>query len=225
LPKKPTGTPSELAAATKALHIALAMDSKSWFSNVLIKDSLENVIIEARQADGMVVRGVFHYLYVGSDESEGWVRGLYQNGVVTCLQYWDTSACDPVRKATLTADELLRSPQPYSARKAQENAKQTADFNVAARKAIARGDDPNKCVETSGITRRTSYPDRTDGSISYAYDYIGVSVVNGCDYAVEFKDTYYSNEHILLPGGSEDVKSDEAGVGNHLTDVRIHIIK
>jgi hypothetical protein len=81
------------ASEARLLADAIARDSSYWIMNRYDPGSLTDVEIIARTGGGSTVRG--NYSYNGGDS--GWVEAEIAGGRVTCLHYWDTDSCDPVR--------------------------------------------------------------------------------------------------------------------------------
>jgi hypothetical protein len=78
----------------RLLAEAIARDSGYWIMNRYDPRSLTDVEVVARTpGGGATVRG--NYTFNGGDS--GWVEAEIAGGRVSCLRYWDTGSCDPVR--------------------------------------------------------------------------------------------------------------------------------
>jgi hypothetical protein len=77
----------------RLLADAIARDSAYWIMNRYDPGSLTDVEVVARAAGGSTVRGNYTY----NDGDSGWVEAEIAGGRVSCLRYWDTGSCDPVR--------------------------------------------------------------------------------------------------------------------------------
>ncbi|MEA3048323.1 MAG: hypothetical protein QOG84_159 [Sphingomonadales bacterium] len=100
---------------SRLLAEAIAVDSTYWIMNRYDAGSLTGVEVVARTpGGGATVRGNYTF----NDGSEGWVEAEIAGGRVSCLRYWDTGSCDPVRGGGGQARATSPSaPSPSAARR------------------------------------------------------------------------------------------------------------
>jgi hypothetical protein len=81
---------------TQQVEAVVAEDSRGWATNKLQAGSVGDVRINS----GTVTSGSYSlratYAYAGG--AKGWVVTQYDAGKFSCMQYWDSQGCRPVRK-------------------------------------------------------------------------------------------------------------------------------
>ncbi|MDX2277403.1 MAG: hypothetical protein NW206_18300 [Hyphomonadaceae bacterium] len=87
------------ADLTASIDAVIASDSRGWMFNSYDRGSAHNARIEERSSDGRSAVVFSEYTYNGG--SPGWVRAQVQDGVFSCVEYWDFAGrCRPVGSAS-----------------------------------------------------------------------------------------------------------------------------
>lgn len=90
----PTNRPAS-AAQSRLLASAIRQDSYSWIVNEYDNGSLRDVQIIDSKNGVITIRGDYTF----NQGENGWIAAQIVNNNVSCIYYWDTSYCNPVRKA------------------------------------------------------------------------------------------------------------------------------
>jgi len=85
---------------TRLLDQAISTDSGSWRWNQYDAGSANNVRIATGTAANGTLRGEYRF----NGGASGWVEAQVSGGKITCLHYWDTGSCAPIRTAANTSN-------------------------------------------------------------------------------------------------------------------------